>query len=198
MKNNWGWLFRRSVMYNSLQPHGLQHARVPCLSPSPRACSNSCPWSRWCHPSISSSVTPFSFCLQSFPSLGSFLMSQLLESGGQSLGASPSASVLPTNIQDWFSLGWTGWISLHSKGPSRIFSHTTVQKHQFFGFQPSLDPTFTPMWRRQWHPTPDFLAWKTPWMEEPGGLPSMGLHRVGHNWSDLAAAPACLLFRGEY
>ena len=93
-------------------------------------------------------------------------------------------SVLPMNIQDWFSLGWTGWISLHSKGPSRIFSHTTVQKHQFFGFQPSLDPTFTPMWRRQWHPTPVLLPGKIPWMEEPGRLQSMGSWKVGHDWAN--------------
>ena len=104
-------------------------------TPTPRASSNSCPSSRWCPPTISSSVVPFSSCFQSFPASGSFLRSQLFESGGQSIGASASASVLPMNIQDWFPLEWTGWISLLSKGLSRVFSSTTVQKHQFFGAQ---------------------------------------------------------------
>ena len=122
----------------SLWPHGLQHARLPCTSPTPRVCSNSCPLSPWCHPTISSSVIPFSSCLQSFPASGSFLMIWLFTSGGQSIGASVSASVLPMNIQDWFPLGWTGWISLQSKGLSRVFSNTTVPKHQFFSTQPSL------------------------------------------------------------
>ena len=130
-------LFSRSVMSESLQPHGLQHARLPCLSQSPRACSNSCPLSRWCHPTISSSVVPFS-CLQSFPASGSFLMCWLFESGDQSFEASTAASVLPINIQDWFPLGLTSLISLQSKGLSRVFSSTTIQKHQFFGAQPSL------------------------------------------------------------
>ena len=125
-------LFSCSVMSDSLQLHGLQHARLPSPSPSPGACSSSCPLSRWCHPIISSSVVPFS-CLQSFPASGSFSMSQLFESGGQSIGASASASVLPMNIQDWFPLGLTGLISLQSKGLWRVFSNTTVQKHQFFG-----------------------------------------------------------------
>ena len=115
---------------------GRQLARLPCPSPSPGACSNSCPPSRWCHPTISSSVVTFSSCLQSFPASGSFPVSQLFASGGQSTGA--SVSVLPVNIQDWSPLGWTGWISLLSKGLSRVFSNTTVQKHQFFGAQPSL------------------------------------------------------------
>ena len=131
-------LFSCSVMSNSLPPHGLQHARPPCPLPSPRACSNSCPSSRWCHPTISSSVVPFSSCLQSFPESGSFLMNQVFASGGQSIGTSALTSVLPMNIQDWFPLGLTGWISLQSKGLSRVFSNTTVQKHQFFGTQPSL------------------------------------------------------------
>ena len=122
----------------SLWPHGLQHARLPCPSSIPEACSNSCPSSRWCHPAISSSVIPFSSCLQSFPTAGSFPVSQFFASDGQSIGASASASVPPMNIQDWFPLGWTGWISLLSKGLSRIFSNTTVQKHQFFGTQLSL------------------------------------------------------------
>ena len=130
--------FSSSVMSDSLQPHGLQHARPPCPSPPARVYSNSCPLSRWCHPTISSSVIPFSSCLQSFPASGSFPMSQFFASGSQSTGASASTSVLPMNIQDWFPLGWTGWISLLSKGLSRVFSNTTVQKHQFFGAQPSL------------------------------------------------------------
>ena len=114
---------------------GLQHARLPCSSPTPRACSNSCPLSRWCHPTISSSVVPFSSCLQSFPALGSFQKSQFFTSGGQSIGLSASASVLAMNIQDWFPLGWTSWISLLSTGLSRVFSITTVQKHPFFSAQ---------------------------------------------------------------
>ena len=130
--------FSRSVVFNSLWPCGLQHARLPCPSPSPGVCSNLCPSGRWCHPNISSSVIPFSSCLQSFPAAGSFQMSQFFTSGGQSIGASVSASVFPMNIQDWFSLGWTGWISLQSKGLSRVFSNPTVQKQQFFGAQLSL------------------------------------------------------------
>ena len=116
----------------------LQHARPPCPSPTPRACSNSCPSSQWCHPTISSSVMPFSSRLQSFPASGPFKMSQSLASGGHRIGVSASASVLPMNIQDWFPLGWTGWISLQSKGLSRVFSNTTVQRHQFFSAQLSL------------------------------------------------------------
>ena len=121
-------------MSDSLQPLELQHTRLPCPSPSPRVCSNSNPLSWWCHPTISSSVVPFSSCLQSFPASGSFPMSQFFSSGGQSIGASVSASVLPMNIQDWFPLGLTGLISLRFD-LSRIFSNTTVQKHQFFGTQ---------------------------------------------------------------
>ena len=113
-------------MSDSLWPHGLQHARPPCPSPTPRIYSNSCPSHRWCHPTISSSVVPFFSHLQSFPALGSFPMSWFFASGGQSIGVSASASVLPMNIQDWFPLGWTGWISLQSKGLSRVFSNTTV------------------------------------------------------------------------
>ena len=112
--------------------HGQQHARLPCPSSTPGACSNSCPSSWWCHPTISSSVVPFSSCLQSFPASGSFPVSQFFTSGGRSIGVSASASVLPMSIQDWFPLGWTGWISLKSKGLSRVFSNTTVQKHKFF------------------------------------------------------------------
>ena len=117
-------------MSDSLQPQRLQHARHPCPSPTSRACSNSCPSSRWCHPTISSSVVSFSSHHQSFPASGSFQMSQFFISGSQSIGA--SASVLPMNIQDWFPLGWTGLISLQSKGLSRVFSNPTVWKHQFF------------------------------------------------------------------
>ena len=122
-----------SVMSDSLRLHGLQHARPPCPSPTPRVYSNLCPLSLWCHPTISSSVVPSSSCLQSFPTLG-----------GQSIGVSSSTSVLPMNTQDWFPLGWTGWISLQSKGFSRVFSNTTVQKHQFFGAQHALEFTSHP------------------------------------------------------
>ena len=127
-------------MSDSLWLHGLQNARLPCPSPTLRARLNSCPSSRWCHPTISSSVIPFSSCLQSFPASGSFLMSQFFTSGGQSIGISASASVLPMNIQNWFPLGRTGWISLQSKGLSRVFSSTTVQKH------PSVQPSITVCW----------------------------------------------------
>ena len=130
--------FSCSVVSDSLGPHRLQHAWLPYLSPTPRACSNSCPLSWWCHPTISSSVIPFSSCLQSCPASGSFPVCQFFASGGQSIGVSASASVLPMNIQDWFPLGLTGWISLQSKGLSRIFSNIIVQKHQLFGAQPSL------------------------------------------------------------
>jgi len=125
-------------MSDSLQPHEPQHARPPCLSPAPGAYPNSCPLSQWSYPTISSSVVPFSSCPQSYPASGSFQMSQLFASGGQSIGVSASTSVLPMNTQDRSPLGWTGWISLQSKGLSRVFSNTTVQKHQFFGAQLSL------------------------------------------------------------
>ena len=124
-------LFSHSVVSDFLRPHGL-----PCPSPAPGACSNSCPLSWWCHPTISSSVAPFSSCFQSFPASGSFPMSQLFASGGQNIGA--SASVLPMNIQGWFPLRWTGLISLQSIGLSRVFSSTTVRSHQFFDAQPFL------------------------------------------------------------
>ena len=127
--------FSRSGISDSLWPHESQHIRPPCPSPTPRVHSNSRPLSRWCHPAISSSVVPFSSCPKSLLASGSFPMSHLCAGGGQSLGVSASASVLPMNIQDWFPLGWTGWISLQSKGLSRVFSNTTVQKHQFFGAQ---------------------------------------------------------------
>ena len=122
----------------TLRPHELQHARPPCPSLTPGVYSNSCPLSRWCHPTISSSVVPFSSCLQSFLASGPFHMSQFFASGGQSIGVSALTSVLPMNIQDWFPLGWTGWIPVLSKGLSRVFSNTTVQKHQFFSAQLSL------------------------------------------------------------
>ena len=123
----------RSVMSDSLRPRESQHARPPCPSPTSGVHSNSCASSRWCHPAISSSVVPFSSCPQSLPASGSFPMSQLFAWGGQNIGVSALASVLPMNTQDWSPLGWTGWISLQSKGLSRVFSNTTVQKHQFFG-----------------------------------------------------------------
>ena len=128
-------LFSCSVVSDYLWSCGLQHARLPCPSPSPRACSNSCSLTQWCHPTISCSAIPFSSCLQSFPISGSILMSQLFASGGQSIGASASASVLPMDIQDWFPLGLTGSISLQSKGLSRVFSNTIVPKYQFPGTQ---------------------------------------------------------------
>ena len=116
--------FSHSVVSNSSQPHGPHHDRPPCSSPTPRVYSNSSPSSQWCHPAISFSVVPFSSCLQFFPASGSFPVSQLFTSGGQSTGVSTSTSVLPMNVQDWFSLGWVGWISLQSKGLSRVFSNT--------------------------------------------------------------------------
>ena len=127
--------FSRSVMSDSLQPHELQHARPPCPSPTPGVHSNSRPSSRWCHPAISSSVIPISSCPQSLPASESFPTSQLLAWGGQSIGVSALASVLPKNTQDWSPLEWTDWISLQSNGLSRVFSNTTVQNHQFFSAQ---------------------------------------------------------------
>ena len=137
-------LYSGSVQYNHsgvsdfLQTHEPQHARPPCPSPTPGGYPNSSPLNWWCHPNISSSVVPFSSHTQSFPASGSFQMSQFFTSGGQSIGVSASASVLPVNIQHWFPLGWTGWISLQSKGLTGVFSSTTVQKHQFFSAQLSL------------------------------------------------------------
>ena len=123
--------FSRSVVSDSLPPHELEHARPPCPSPTPGVHPNSCPSSRWCHPAISSYVIPFSSCPQSLPASESFPVSQLFSWGGQSIGVSASASFLPKNTQDWSPSEWTGWISLQSKGLSRVFSNTTVQKHQF-------------------------------------------------------------------
>ena len=125
--------FSLSVKSNSLRPHESPHDRPPCPSQTPGVYSNSCPLSQWCHPNISSSVVPFSSCPQSLPASGSFPTSQLFTWGGQSIGVSASASVLPMNTQDWPPLGWTGWNSLQFKGLSRVFSNTIVQKHQFFG-----------------------------------------------------------------
>ena len=146
-------------MSDSMQPHRLQHARLPHPSPTPEAGSNSCPSSQWCHLTISSSAIPFSSCLLSFPASGSFPMSQFFASGGQSYGISASASVLPMNIQDWFPLGWTGWISLQSKGLSRVFSNTTAQKHQFFGPHLSLQSN------SHIHTWPLEKPW--PWLDGP-------------------------------
>ena len=136
--------FSCSVVSDSFRPHGLQHTRLPCPSPTPGACSNSCPLSWWCHPTISSSVVSFSSCLQSFPASGSFPVTQLFTSGGQRIGPSASASDLPVNVQGWFLLGLTGLISLLSKGFLRVFFSTAVQKHQFFGAQPSLQTNSHP------------------------------------------------------
>ena len=140
-------------MSYSLQPHEPQYTRPSCPSPALRVYSNSCPLSWWCHPIISSSVIPLSSCLQSFHAWGSFPVSQLFASGGQSIGASASASVLPMNIQDWSPLGWTGWISLQSKGLSRVFSDTTVTKHKFFSAQLSYGNSHIHIWllEKQYH-----------------------------------------------
>ena len=129
--------FSQSVVSDSLRPHEQQHTRPPCPSPTLGVHPNPCPLSQWYHPTMSSSVVPFS-CPQSFPDLGYFLINQLFTTGGQSIGVSALTSVCPMITQDWFPLGWTGWISLQSKGLSRVFSNTTVQKHQFFGSQLSL------------------------------------------------------------
>ena len=134
-QNSVQFQFSPTIVSDSFWPHGLQHARLPCPSSAPRVYSNSCPLSQWCHPTISSSVIPFSSCLQSFPASGSFQMSQFFASDGQTIRVSALASVLPMNIQNWFHLGWTGWISLQSKRLSRVFTNTTVQKHQFLSAQ---------------------------------------------------------------
>ena len=131
-------LFNHSIVFNSLRPHGLKHAWLPCPSPSPRACSNSCPFSQWCHLTISSSAVPFSSCLQSFQVSGPFLISQLFASGTQSIGASVLTSDLLMNIQDWFPLELTGWLSLQSKRLSRVLFQHHSSKHQFFSAQPSV------------------------------------------------------------
>ena len=144
--------FSCSVVSDSLRPHELQHARPPCPSPTPGVHSNSRPLSWWCHPAISSSVVPFSSCPQYLPASGSFPMSQLFAWGGQSIGVWASASVLPMNTQAWSPLEWTGWISLQSKGFSRVFSNTTVQKHQFFGTQlSSQSNSHVHIWPEGWY-----------------------------------------------
>ena len=160
-------------MSDSLWPHESQHTRPPCPSLTPRVYSNSCPSSRWCHPAISSSVIPVSSCPQPLPASDSFPMSQLFTWGGQSIGVSALASVLSMNTQDWSPLKWSGWISLQSRGLSRVFSNTTVQKHRFFGAQLSSQSNFhIHTWsllapsnhlfrRRQWHPTPVLLPGKS-------------------------------------
>jgi len=139
--------FSHSVVSDSLWPHESQHTRPPCPSPTPGVHPNSCASSWWCHPAISSSVISFSSCPQSLPASGSFPMSQLFTWGGQSIGVTASASVLPMNTQDWSPLGWTGWISLQSKGLSRVFSNTTVQKHPFFGTQLSSQSNSHDHWK---------------------------------------------------
>ena len=138
IRNDISVQFSRSVVSDSLQPHEPHHTRPPCASPTPRVHPNPCPLSWWCHPAISSSVVPFSSCPQSLPASGSFQMRQLFTSGSHSIGASASTSVLPMNTHNWSPLRWTGWISLQSKGLSGVFSNTTVQKHQFFSAQVSL------------------------------------------------------------
>ena len=151
-----------SVVSNSLWPHGLQHTRLPCPSPTPRAYSSSCPLNWWCHPTISSSVIPFSSRLQSFPPSGSFQMSQFFPSGGQSIGVSASASVLPMKVQEWF--------------PSVVNNLTAKQETWvwYLGWEDSLEEEMVTHFST--------LAWKIPWTEEPGGLQSMGSQRVGHDW----------------
>ena len=151
--------FSRSIVSDSLRPHESQHARPPCPSPTPGLHPNSCPLSQWCHPATSSSIVPFSSCPQPLPASGSFPMSQLFTSGGQSIGVSASASVLPVNTQDWSPLGWTGWISLQSKGLARVFSNTIVQKHPFFGAQLSSQSN------SHIHTWP--LEKPQPWLDEP-------------------------------
>ena len=162
-------------MSDSFRPHDLWHARHPCPLLYPRVCLNSCPLSQWCHPTISFSVVPFSSCPQFFPASGSFPVSWFFISDGQSIGTSASTSVLPMNIQGWSPLGQTGLISLLSTGLSRVFSSTTVQKHEFFGSQPSLEKTMAS------HSST--LAWKIPWTEEPSRLQPMMSLRVGHDWA---------------
>ena len=147
------------VVSKSLRPHELQHARPPYPSPTPRVHANSCPTSRWCHPAISSSVVPFSSCPQSLPASESFPMSQLFSWGSQSTGASALASFLPKKSHGWSPSEWIGWISLQSKGPSRVFSNTTVQKHQFFGTQPSSQSN------SHIHTWPQEKPW--PWLDGP-------------------------------
>ena len=164
-------------MSNSLWPHESQHTRPPCPSPTPGVHPNSCPSSQWCHPAISSSVVPFSSFPKSFPASGCFPMSQLFAWGGQSIGVSASTSVFPMNTQDWSPLGWTGWISLQSKGLSRVFSNSTVQKHQFFDAQLSSQSNshIQGVWLRGYWKTPRKIQWEQQeWQQkwqETGGFP---------------------------
>ena len=160
--------FSHSVVFDSLWPHGLQHTRPPCPSPTPGVYPNSCPLSRWCHPTISPSVVPFSSCPQSLPASESLPVSQFFASGGQSIGA--SASVLPMNIQDWFPLGWTGWISLQSKGLSRIFSNTTVQKRHW-----DLGGAKISLWDSKAWPWSKVLPAPSASVSEPGWVSSAPL-----------------------
>ena len=190
--------FSRSVMSNSLQPHEPQHTRPPCPSPTAWVYAKPCPLSQWCHPTISSSVIPFSFCPQSFPVSGSFPMSQLFAWGSQSTGVAALASFFPKNTQSWSPLEWTGWISLQSKGLSRVFSNTTVQKHQFFGTDSSNSSWLNGKeyfcqckrhgfdswvekipWRSKWKPNPVFLSGKSHRHRSLGGCCPWGSKRVG-------------------
>ena len=172
-------------MSDSRQPHGLQHPRLPCPSPMAGACSNSCPSSQWSHPTISSSVVPFSFCLRSFLASESFQMSQLFASGGQSIGVSASASVLPMNIQDWFPSGLAGLISLQSKGLSRVFSNTTFQKHQFFSAQ-LYSPTLTSM-HDYWKKNIALIRWTFV------AFPRMSYNKQSSQiWLSSLRVPSCL------
>ena len=169
-------------MSNSWRPHGLQHSRLPCPSPNPKACSNSCPLSQWCHPIISFSIVPFSSCLQSFSASGSFLMSQPFASGGQRIGTLASASVLPMEIQDWFPLGLQA-----------LKRHFTVSSSSLVTQMVKSLPKVWEAWawslaqedplKKEMATHSSILAWKIPWMEEPGGIQSMGLQRVGHDWA---------------
>ena len=172
-------------MSDSLWPHDLQHARLPCPSPTPGACSDSCTLSWWCHPKFPFFVVPFSSYLQSFPASGFFLKIQLFPSGSQSIGPSVSASVLPINIQDWFPLGLTDLISLQSKGLSRVFSSTTVQKHQFFGAQPSLWSSSPPSFLLSLFLPPPLFFPPTYWIRNKhwSTLPcNQWLHLRNHIW----------------
>ena len=183
-------LFSQSIASDSLQPQGLQHARLPCPSSSHRACSNSCPSSRWCHPTISSSVVPFSSCPQSFPASRSFLMSPFFVSGGQSIGVSASALILPVNIQDWFPLGFTGLISLRSKGLSRVFSNTTVQSINSLALSFLYSPTLTSIhdyWKNHSFDYMD-LCWQSNVVPTQGSNPGLSrcrqiLYHLSHQRS---------------
>ena len=187
--------FSCSVSSDSLRPHELQPTKSPCPSPIPGVYSNSCPLSRWCHPAISSSVVPFSSCPQSLPASGSFPMSQLFTSGGQSIGVSASTSVHPMNTQDWSPLGWTGWISWQSSqesSPTPQFKSINFSALSFLH-----SPTLTSIhdyWKNYSLEVAihsSILAWKIPWTEEPGGLQSMGSQRANHNYASIQVLP-CL------